>query len=131
MPRNSAVVEWARLNLHGFSEQYARARELQAEHWAEEILEISDDGTNDWVQRENNRGDLAMLPDHEHIARSKLRVDTRRWLLSKILAKKYGDKIVQEHVGPDGGPVVMTLEERRAATKQAFAEAFEEPKRES
>jgi len=38
--------------------------------------------------------------DHEHIQRARLRVDTRKWILSKMLPKVYGDKF---QVGGDGG----------------------------
>jgi hypothetical protein len=46
-----------------------------------------------------------MAVDHDHIARSKLRVDTRKWLLAKCLPKIYGDRVVNEVVGRDGGPI--------------------------
>jgi len=70
------------------SEMYARAREARAELHAEEILAISDDGSNDYMEVEGKT-----VVDHEHIQRSRLRVDTRRWLLSKMLPKQYGDKM--------------------------------------
>jgi hypothetical protein len=73
--------------------EYARAKEEMAEHFAEEMLEIADDGSNDWIERELERGNVIKVADHEHIARSRLRVDTRKWLMSKLLPKKYGEKL--------------------------------------
>lgn len=64
---------------------------------AEEILEIADDGTNDWMMRQGENG-VALEPivDHEHISRSKLRVDARKWLMAKMQPKKYGDYVRQD-----------------------------------
>jgi terminase small subunit-like protein len=83
----------------------ARARELQAELWADEILEIADDGTNDWVERKRCGVDITEF-DREHVMRSSLRVDSRKWLLARLLPKKYGDKVQAEHSGPGGAPLV-------------------------
>lgn len=104
MPTETTIWRW--LAAHDdFREQYARAKELQAERFAEEIVEISDDGTNDWVEREGENGHTITVVDHEHIQRSKLRVDARKWLMSKMAPKKYGDKIEHEVTGKDGGPL--------------------------
>jgi hypothetical protein len=92
MPPESTVREWVLDNRGGLAAQYARARELQAEHWADEILEIADDGAGDWHLGEKGE----RLVDHDHIQRSRLRVDTRKWLLAKLLPKKYGDKMMAE-----------------------------------
>jgi len=88
MPSQSTVFKW--LSLHKeFAEQYVRAREVQADHMAEEILEIADDGRNDtYVDDEGNK-----KTDHDVIARSRLRVDARKWLASKMAPKKYGEKV--------------------------------------
>lgn len=90
MPNEATVRTWALDDKEGFYTQYARARELQALHWAEEILEIADDGSND--TNINPKTGEPML-DSEWMQRSRLRVDTRKWLLSKVLPKVYGDKI--------------------------------------
>ena len=56
---------------------------------ADQVMEIADDDAKDFVM--NAKGDL--VPDYENINRSRLRVDTRKWLLSKALPKIYGDKL--------------------------------------
>lgn len=91
MPCLSTVMKWA-ATLPEFAEQYAKAREALLEHWAEEITEIADDGSNDWLKREKD-GQVDYVFNAEHVNRSRLRVDTRKWLLSKLAAKKYGDKV--------------------------------------
>jgi hypothetical protein len=92
MPSTSTVLKWAR-EMPEFSQQYTQARKELLEHWAEEVLEISDDGSNDWITREKEEGRVETVVDSEHINRSRLRVDTRKWLLSKLDARKYGDKL--------------------------------------
>jgi predicted ATPase with chaperone activity len=101
MPAESTIYLWIAKHPE-FSEKYARAREVQLERWEDEIVEISDDATNDWMAREEG----AKAVDHEHISRSKLRVDTRKWIMSKRLPKKYGDRVDSRVTGADGvGPV--------------------------
>ena len=39
-------------------------------------------------------------------------MDTRKWVLSKALPKIFGDKLVNEHTGRDGGPIIQTAETR-------------------
>lgn len=81
-----------------FSEQYARAKEECADYLAAEIVEIADDGSRDYTVTEDGRE----VPDHDHIARSRLRVDARKWYASKLAPKKYGDKLDMNHgVQPD------------------------------
>lgn len=94
MPPLTTVIEWNLDNREGFSEQYARARKMQAEVLADELVEICDDGSNDYMQTKHGP-----VLDAEHVQRSRLRVDTRKWYLSKVLPKIYGDKITQEHTG--------------------------------
>lgn len=96
-------MKWAR-DIPEFAEQYAKAREALLEHHAEELLEIADDGSNDWMVR-NDPDNPGFIANGEHIQRSRLRVDTRKWLLSKLAARKYGDKITAELTGKDGGPI--------------------------
>lgn len=88
MPGKTTVFRWLSVN-EPFRDQYARARVLQLEHMAEEILEISDDGSRDTYEDENGN----IRTDHDVVARSRLRVDTRKWLMSKLAPKKYGDKL--------------------------------------
>ena len=95
-----------------FSEQYARAREAQADKLAEEALQIADDGRSDTYVD----GDGSVKTDTEVIQRSKLRVDTRKWLASKMAPKKYGDKVA---IGgaDDLGPVQTVAKEMTDAER--------------
>lgn len=93
MPDITTVMRWMYVH-DDFRQQYARAKEQGSEAWAEEILEIADDGTNDYMEDDYMKGKSpGWSVNGENIQRSKLRVDTRKWLMSKLVAKKYGDKI--------------------------------------
>jgi len=118
MPHKRTVKRWL-AEKPSFQEQYARAKEEMAEHFAEEILEIADDGSNDWIEREVESGKLIKVADHEHIARSRLRVDTRKWLMSKLLPKKFGEKLdVDTHIDLVAQVNAMTPAERPAQANQ-------------
>jgi hypothetical protein len=70
------------------SKQYARATTERAELMFEDMFDIADDSTSDFIET-----DLGKQFNSEHLQRSKLRVDTRKWALSKLMPKKYGDKL--------------------------------------
>jgi len=74
--------------LSSYPEQYASAHIARADTFADEILQIADDGSNDTYQTDDGE-----VTNHDVIARSRLRVDARKWLASKMAPKKYGDKL--------------------------------------
>jgi hypothetical protein len=94
MPHRDTVATWALDITHPFSVHYTRAREIQAELMSDEILEIADESDRDY-KIVGVEGDKVV--DNEAIQRSRLRVDTRKWYLSKVLPKKYGEKTVVEN----------------------------------
>jgi hypothetical protein len=62
----------------------------------DELLEIADDGRNDWGEKRNDKGEVTgWTVNGEHIQRSRARIDTRKWLMGKCVPKKYGDKVEQ------------------------------------
>ena len=103
MPARSMVYRWLAANAE-FRDRYVRAREAQADRFADEILEIADDSTNDWVERRQGEETIRVV-DHEHIQRSRLRVDARKWLMAKLAPKKYGDSVAL--TGGGGGPLEL------------------------
>lgn len=90
-----------------FSAQYVRARELQAEAMFEEIIDIADESDVARVVTEDGEVDLKL--DSTAVARNRLRVDARKWALARMSPKRYGEKITQEQVGADGGPINHSL----------------------
>lgn len=94
MPCRSAVNKWL-ADYPEFASQYAHARELQADYYAEDIIAIADESANDSYI--DNNGNVRV--DHEVVARSRLRVDARKWYASKLAPKKYGEKVELAHSG--------------------------------
>lgn len=84
MPALSTLFLWLR-DRPEFSDQYARAREEQADFHVDEMIEIAD--TTDDPQK------------------ARLQIDARKWKASKLAPKKYGDVVTNKHTGPEGGAV--------------------------
>ena len=68
-----------------YNEHYARAREIGYHALADDLLDEADNDANDYDAHGN--------PNHAAIQRSRLKVDARKWLLSKALPRLYGDRI--------------------------------------
>jgi hypothetical protein len=90
MPSIQTVFTWFN-TFPEFLEQYTRAKQEAADMMAEDILDIADDGRNDWMTVYFGKNEVTM-PNREVLARSKLRVDARIFLMSKMKPRKYGDK---------------------------------------
>ena len=91
------------------SAHIARAREMGYDNIAEECLDIADNSTNDWMDREQlnprtKKLEVVRVVDAEHIQRSKLRIETRLKLLAKWRPEKYGDKTIIAG-DPNGAPI--------------------------
>lgn len=84
-PDKSTIMRW--VNRHPeFRDQYARAKASQIEAIVDEIIDIADTPPKDHYDT------------HEDISRAKLRIDTRKWLASKLAPKIYGDQKAQHDV---------------------------------
>lgn len=86
MPSLVAVWKWLN-NSEELVKQYTRAREEQAETFVDEILDIADDNKDDIFVDDNGK----LIINQEVIARSRLRVDSRKWIASKLKPKRFGD----------------------------------------
>src|SRR5258708_37744775 len=85
--------------------EQARAREAQADKLFHEILAIAADSSGDYI----TTADGKHVVDHEHIARARLRVDSRKWKASKLAPKKYGNRISHDvkEPGPNLHPAIL------------------------
>jgi tyrosyl-tRNA synthetase len=92
-----------------------RAREIGYHKMADEIIEIADDASNDYAERENRDGENVRAFDPEHVQRARLRVEARKWLLSKALPKVYGDRLNIDAKITTQDEFAKTLEASRAA----------------
>lgn len=107
MPHWNSIYNW--MEAHpDFAVGVARAREVAASHIEAELLAIADETAFDTIETE--QGPKA---NKEWIGRSKLRVETRQWLLQKTAPRLYGDKRTIE------------LEDRRDSIADRLARARE------
>ncbi len=119
----STVIRWLQDETKPeFRTQYARAREDQADFLAEQIIEIADDGTNDFMTI--TKGDQEYTVENkEWTSRSKLRVEARKWIASKLKPKKYGDKLdITSKDNPINNNIVLTPEKTAELKKQLDSE---------
>lgn len=114
LPMFGVVDRWLHEDA-ALRERYARAKEAQADYMADEIMAIADDGRNDWMQ-----DDPGYRANGEHIQRSRLRVEARKWLAAKLKPKRYGERVDVAH---SGGVEVVSKEQRDAAVAAAMASA--------
>lgn len=114
MPADSTVRQWALDNAGGeFAAQYAQARDLGLDAMADELMEVADTPKEGEKRRESltdievTKGDML-----EH---RRLQVDTRKWYLSKLAPKRYGDRVQHEHSGSVEIATTITDARKRAA----------------
>ena len=100
LPAQSTVYEWL-LRHPAFAEQYARAREEQADTNADEILDIADEMPPEYTD-EKGRTSL----DLTYIQWQKNRIEARKWTAMKLKPKKYGDRMAVE--GVENGAAIKT-----------------------
>lgn len=117
MPARSSVMKWALDLDHEFSCKYTKAREIQAECMADDIMDIADNGSNDYMEREEGE----VIYNGDHIQRSRLRVDSRKWYLSRIVPR-FKDK--QEVDNNISGNLSVTVPAQ--LTEQEFIDNLEE-----
>ena len=113
LPSEVTVRRWVYEDRHGLSARYTQARDIGLDVMADQCIQIADDGENDsYVDDEGRK-----RTDFDVIARSKLRFDARRWYLSKLAPKRYGDRIAQEITNPDGS--LQPMSDAQAAGRLA------------
>lgn len=105
MPSVVTVMKWVN-QFPDFAKQYACAQEMRADTFVEQIQEIAADGQNDWMEK-HGQDSTGWHLNGEHIQRSKLRVDTLKWIASKMKPKKYGDKLGL--TDGEGGPLQVVI----------------------
>lgn len=99
-PSIVTIFAWMRKH-EDFLKQYTRAKEESTDALADEIMDIADNSTNDWMEIEKSKGRFVPLVDREHVERSKLRIESRKWIMAKMKPKKYGDKLDLSNNGKD------------------------------
>ncbi|WP_454888684.1 terminase small subunit-like protein [Sphingobium indicum] len=118
LPCASTIMNWIAADPE-FRAGYAAAKALYAETLADEIIEISDDAARDWVDSDTGGREL----DHEHVQRSRLRVDSRKWLAARLSPKRYGDSSMLKIGELDNAPRKELTPTEIAARLAALAAA--------
>jgi hypothetical protein len=93
---------WLVDGLDDLPERYKRAMQARAHGLLDELLETANNTSADWRWDEKAG---RMVPDHDAIARARLKVDTYKWTVSKLLPKTYGDKVAVVGGGADDAPI--------------------------
>ena len=120
-PDPSTILKWVEEDPEGLGQQYAHARELGYRLLADEIEqlasethtytlvpEVDADGKPVYDEQGEPKTRKVLVPlSSDVIAHKRLQIDTRKWMLSKMLPKVYGDKILNEHTGKDGAPIAV------------------------
>ena len=106
MPARSTVNKWLARN-KAFADQYARARERQADYYADEMVYLADTA--------------------EDVNKARLQIDTRKWVAAKLLPKKYNDRLVTEHVAGEGVGVTDVELVQRLASILATGQVARDP----
>ena len=120
MPDKRNINLWRR-RYPEFRSLYAQAKCEQIEFLIEDILEIADNGKNDWMEYQDKNNDcIGWRVNGEHIQRSRVRIDTRKWLAAKLAPKIYGDALTQENHNPIHEDVVKRKHELDEKNKKEF-----------
>lgn len=106
MPAQSTIYQWL-LRTPAFAEKYARARELWAESEFEKMMEIADTpqlGEKTKISEGKTEITTGDMVDHR-----RLQVDTRKWALARMSPRKYSERLLNEHSGPEGKPLEIRV----------------------
>lgn len=104
MPDKSTVFRWLAAN-ETFRDQYARAREAQADTLFDEILHIAD--TPQMGEKTEVSDGKIKVVSGDMIDHRRLQVDARKWMAGKLRPKKYGERL--ELAGDPEAPLVPVL----------------------
>jgi hypothetical protein len=105
MPDARTIFRWLNQQ-EEFQRLYAIARAAACDAMAAEILEIADDTSSDWIEEPAKNGNgRVRRADNAVVQRARLRIDSRKWLLSKLKPEKYGERVSAELTGANGGPI--------------------------
>jgi hypothetical protein len=106
-PSRQTLFTWMRTH-EEFLDQYTRAKQESADALTDEMLDIADNASNDWMEV-NDKDNVGYRANGDHIQRSRLRIETRKWLSSKLKPKKYGDKTIIS--GDTENPLTLAIQE--------------------
>lgn len=86
-PCADTIFSWLKTNKEA-ADQYARVKQIQVEPLADELLSICDDSSNDIILDDNGKPTC----NYAAIQRARLKIDTIKWMISKLCPKIYGNQ---------------------------------------
>jgi hypothetical protein len=92
MPARPTVQGWVNEDREGFATPYKKARDSGCHAIADQIIDIADDASGDWMVLQKPDGTTETVINPQHLHRCKVRIKARCWLLSKLLPRTYGDR---------------------------------------
>jgi len=107
MPDESAIRQWAYKNFHGFTRRFDDATAMRADALFDQLIAIADDTS----------GDI----DYASVYQRKLKIDTRKWMLSKMRPQRYGERIQHERT-TNQTLTVRVVKELRTIKQQRLAD---------
>lgn len=120
-PSINSVLRWVREDRFGFYSKYTAAREIGMDIMLEDIVEISNETDVQLRQLDEAGNPVVMHLNADVIARNRLRVEARKWYLSKVAPKRFGDRVTQELVGEGGGAIQMAAMSLKGLTDEELA----------
>jgi hypothetical protein len=90
MPHAATVYRWIADN-EDFARSYHCALMAKFDKKSEELVAIADDGSQDEEIIDGADGMPTVRASKEALGRSKLRIETRQWIMAKELPRKYGE----------------------------------------
>lgn len=130
MPCMTTLFKWLR-TIPEFTQQYEKAKLECHNAWFEDIVEISDNEVGNPVLVDDNPividGRPVMFVDSASVGHARLRIDSRKWALSKLMPKKYGDRVQQDvnindYTKLDADDLARKIQEKQ----QAYAQSQED-----
>lgn len=117
LPDKSTIFRWM-YRYPSFRDQYLHAKHLGMIAYGEDSIDIADDGSNDWIEKLDKDGNPTgqRIFDHEHVNRSRLRVDTRKWFMERLAPKNFGSKVDVNHGVQEDNPIMSLLSQVSGST---------------
>lgn len=109
IPHPDTIFQWIAHN-KVFSERYSEAKQKQVTSHIEETYEIADDISRDFMEAH----DGSQRINTECVARSKIRIELRKWHAARLAPKVYGDRMYQETTNVDAENLIKTVADLQA-----------------
>lgn len=106
-PAKRTFLRWVE-NDEALQKLYGKAQMDRIDHYAEQIVDIADEVRKGEKRVTKANGDVEVT-EVDMVERAKVQIDARKWICARMAPKKYGDRVLNEHAGADGGPLVVKI----------------------